>query len=38
MKVFLTECNEISLDEHGQASEDEDEFRNNITSSYYDIH
>ena len=38
MKVFLTECNEISLDEHGQDSEDEDEFRNNINSRYYDIH
>ena len=38
MKVFLTECNEISLDEHGQDSGDEDEFRNNITSRYYDIH
>ena len=37
MQVFLTECNEISLDEHGQDSEDEDEFRNNINCRY-DIH
>ena len=37
MKVFLTECNEISLDGHGRDSEDEEEFRNNINSRYYDI-